>query len=270
MKRVLILFLVILHQFVSGYAQSEKLVLIKTSLGDIKVKLYNETPKHRDNFLKLVGEKYYDSILFHRVIKNFMIQAGDPVSKHAATDVQLGEGGPAYTIPAEFNPKLYHKKGVLAAAREGDDVNPLQASSGSQFYIVQGKVMTDQELAQVEIRVNTMRKYNRMRRYLMLPENSKMLNDISFSQGAKQDSLLRIVGGIVDTIYKKEPLFILTPEQREVYKAIGGTPHLDTNYTVFGEVIEGLDIVDKIASVKTGAADRPLEDVRIITMTVLN
>ncbi len=189
-------------------------VLLQTNYGDIVIRLSDSTPLHRDNFLKLVKTGYYDGILFHRVIKNFMIQAGDPDSRNAKPGEPLGNGGPGYTIPAEFRTSLFHKKGVIAAAR---DNNPEKASSGSQFYIVQGKIFTDAGLDSVET--------------------------------------YRLNG-------RKIP-----PEQREVYKTIGGTPHLDQNYTVFGEVVKGLDVVDKIAAVPTSKArdrDRPLEDVKII------
>jgi len=192
----------------------KKDVLLQTNYGDIVLRLSDSTPLHRDNFLKLVKTGYYDSVLFHRVIKNFMIQAGDPESKNAKPGQPLGNGGPSYTVPAEFRTTLFHKKGVIAAAR---DNNPEKASSGSQFYIVQGKIFTDAGLDSVET--------------------------------------YRLSG-------RKIP-----PDQREVYKTIGGTPHLDQNYTVFGEVVKGLDVVDKIASVATSKGpdrDRPLEDVRII------
>jgi peptidyl-prolyl cis-trans isomerase B (cyclophilin B) len=191
-------------------------VLLQTNYGDIIVRLYDSTPLHRDNFLKLVKTGYYDSVLFHRVIQNFMIQGGDPNSKQAKPGEPLGNGGPGYTIPAEFRPTIFHKKGVIAAARMGDNVNPEKASSGSQFYIVQGKIFTDAGLDSVE----TFR------------------------------------------LKRKIPA-----EQRAVYKTIGGVPHLDQAYTVFGEVVKGLDVVDKIAAVQTSKAsdrDRPLEDVKII------
>jgi len=189
-------------------------VLLQTTLGDIVLRLSDSTPLHRDNFLKLVKTGYYDSVLFHRVIQNFMIQSGDPNSKQAAPGQPLGAGGPGYRIPAEFRSTLFHKKGVIAAAR---DNNPEKASSGSQFYIVQGKIFTDAGLDSVET--------------------------------------FRLNG-------RKIP-----PEQREVYKTVGGVPHLDQAYTVFGEVISGIDVVDKIASVQTSKGadrDRPMEDVRII------
>jgi cyclophilin family peptidyl-prolyl cis-trans isomerase len=191
--------------------EKERKVLISTSYGDIKIRLYDETPLHRDNFIKLASEGYYDGTLFHRVINQFMIQGGDPDSKGAKSDAMLGNGGPAYTIPAEFISKYYHKKGVIAAAREGDNVNPNKASSGSQFYIVQGKKFTDAELDVITTRTG----------------------------------------------------HAFTKEERDVYKTIGGAPHLDGSYTVFGEVYEGLDVVDKIAAVKTGFADRPVDDIKM-------
>lgn len=189
-------------------------VEIGTTMGVIKVKLYNETPKHRDNFLKLVNEKFYDSLMFHRVIKDFMIQGGDPDSKRAKPGVMLGNGDVGYRVPAEFHPNLYHKKGALAAAR---DNNPAKESSGCQFYIVHGKKFTDEDLSRMETQTKR----------------------------------------------------TLPADQREFYKTIGGTPHLDQGYTVFGEVIEGLDVVDKIATTKTATADRPVEDVRITYMKAL-
>ena len=188
-------------------------VQLTTDSGIIVLRLYNQTPLHRDNFIKLVKEHYYDSVLFHRVIKNFMIQGGDPESKNAKPGILLGNGGPKYTIPAEFDTSLFHKKGVLAAAREGDNVNPKKASSGSQFYIVQGKIFTDAGLDSVET--------------------------------------FRLKG-------RKIPL-----SHREVYKTIGGAPHLDMNYTVFGEVESGLDVVDKIASAVRDTNNRPLTDIKM-------
>ncbi|MBL7730361.1 MAG: peptidylprolyl isomerase [Chitinophagaceae bacterium] len=187
-------------------------VLLQTSMGDITVRLSDLTPLHRDNFLKLVKTGYYDGVLFHRVIKDFMIQAGDPTSKDAKPGLPLGSGGPSYRVPAEFNEALFHKKGVIAAAR---DNNPEKASSGSQFYIVQGKTFTDAELSNFE------------------------------NQGK-----------------------VIPAAHKEVYKTLGGTPHLDGGYTVFGEVVKGIEVLDKIAAVATSRGadrDRPLEDVKIIT-----
>lgn len=197
-------------------------VLMQTTMGDIVIRLSDSTPLHRDNFLKLVKVGYYDSVLFHRVIKEFMIQSGDPNSKRAPAGQPLGNGGPGYTIPAEFRTTLFHKKGAIAAARTGDNVNPQKASSGSQFYLVQGKVYTDAGLDSLE---------------------TGRLNG------------------------RKIPV-----ATRESYKTIGGVPHLDQGYTVYGEVVKGLDVVDKIAAVQTSRAqdrDRPLQDVRIIKATLI-
>ena len=192
-------------------------VKIETSMGDIVVKLYNETPLHRDNFIKLVRQGSYDGLLFHRVIKNFMIQGGDPNSRNAKPGQSLGDGSLGYTIPAEFVPSLYHKKGALAAARQPDQVNPKKESSACQFYIVQGEKWSSDRLKMVEQRMGK-----------------------SFSK-----------------------------EQVEVYSTIGGTPFLDGDYTVFGEVVEGLEVVDKIAAVQCGAMDRPVNDVMMKKMTII-
>ena len=223
---VILLTLPCILQTNTTYAQKAKIIInenietmvqIETTKGKMIVKLYNETPLHRDNFVKLVKEKYYDSLLFHRVIADFMIQGGDPDSKNAPQGQMLGNGGPNYTIPAEFKSTLIHKKGVLAAARTADNINPKKESSGSQFYIVQGKIFDEKQLEYICSKT-----------------------------------------GIVYTY-----------EQKEIYKTIGGTPHLDGSYTVFGEVIEGFDVIDKIAAEKTDQADRPIEDVKIISMTIL-
>ncbi|MDR3128729.1 MAG: peptidylprolyl isomerase [Tannerellaceae bacterium] len=196
----------------------ETVVLIETDLGKIKVKLYNETPQHRDNFIKNVSAKLYDGILFHRVIKHFMIQAGDVNSKTATADTPLGNGDLGYTIPAEFiYPKYFHKRGALCAARTGDHVNPEKASSASQFYIVTGKYYTDMEL----------------------------------------DKMERVTG------------MAFTSEQRQAYMKDGGAPHLDGAYTVFGEVIDGMKIVDEIQSSPTGNQDRPLKDICIKSAAIV-
>ncbi len=252
---------------------NETMVLIETTKGNIKIKLYNETPKHRDNFIKLVKEKYYDGILFHRVIKNFMIQTGDPNSKNAPAGKMLGNGGPGYTIPAEFNPALIHKKGALAAARTGDNINPAKASSGSQFYIVQGKKATDDELNKIEANINNSQEVDKIKNFILRPENRKIKDEVMKYQNehntAKLDSIQRKITEIVEQNLKNTPPFKYSQQERNIYKTIGGTPFLDMNYTVFGEVIEGLDIVDKIAGVKTSQGDRPEEDVKIISMKII-
>jgi len=198
-------------------------VLLETTAGNIRIGLYEETPQHRDNFLKLTKMQVYDSLLFHRVIKDFMIQSGDTNSKHAKPGQLLGTGDFDYTQEPEFRlPQIFHRKGVVAMAREGDDKNPERRSSACQFYIVWGKVLDDARIAKVQERLDTL------------------------TQGSVK----------------------LTPEMIEVYKTVGGTPHLDGQYTVFGEIVEGMEIVDKIQQAKTDKNDRPLEDIRILRATV--
>lgn len=242
-------------------------VLIKTTLGDIIVRLYDETPLHRDNFLKLAAEGYYDGTLFHRVIKNFMVQGGDPKSKGAAPGVQLGTGGPDYTIPAEFNRALIHKKGALAAARQGDEVNPERRSSGSQFYIVTGEVMSAGKLTQLEKQLQ-MQQLQSIFNTLVVENRSKI---IELRKNRDNAGLMKLQEELEKEARARDkelgaPKY--TDEQREIYTSIGGTPFLDQNYTVFGEVVEGLDVVDKIQLVATLPGDRPKEDVSM-TMTVI-
>ena len=245
----------------------ESIVIISTIYGDMKVKLYDETPLHKANFIKLVSANFFDDLLFHRVIKDFMIQGGDPDSKNSTPEAVLGNGGPGYTIPAEFIPGLYHKKGVLAAARESDQVNPKKESSGSQFYIVQGKIFADQELNMIESKINQNIKNQIMGKILKSPENEALrLKLDSIKKTGSQEAMMKFIKEL-DPIAEKELVkqgrFKFTPEQRKIYTTIGGTPHLDGNYTVFGEVIEGLNVIDSIASVKTGKNDRPLVDVKM-------
>lgn len=239
----------------------EKKVIISTDFGDIVIKLYNDTPLHRDNFLKLAEEGFYDGLLFHRVIKDFMIQGGDPESRNAAPGKQLGAGGPNYQIPAEIIDGRFHKKGALAAARQGDNVNPEKKSSGSQFYIVQGKVYDEPSLKQFE----EQQKFREIRAEAMKMYNEQMGLIQRLQQEGKADSLNMIRIEIQEAAEKKvdTSAFAFRKEQREAYTTIGGTPHLDGAYTVFGEVVEGLHIIDQIANVKTAPGDRPLEDLKI-------
>lgn len=243
-------------------------VEIKTSLGDIVVSLYNETPKHRDNFLKLVKEGYYDGVLFHRVIKDFMVQTGDGNSKTAKQDDVLGAGDPGYTIEAEIvYPKFFHKRGALAAARTGDEVNPEKRSSGSQFYIVTGEKYTTAQMASMEKNMVNMKKNSIFTKFV----NERRQDIIKMQQQGDTLGLKELEHELValtEAEYAKNPVS-LTSEQRHAYTTEGGTPHLDGNYTVFGEVVKGMDVVDKIQNVKTGRNDRPVEDVRIISMKVL-
>lgn len=243
-------------------------VLVKTTKGDFTVLLYGDTPKHRDNFVKLAREGYYDSTLFHRVIKQFMVQAGDPDSKTATAGQRLGSGGPDYTLDAEIVfPKHFHKRGALAAARQGDQVNPMKRSSGSQFYVVTGKRVAPAEMAQME-------------QYMVNQQMQTVFNNLAASHRdeimamqragdraglkALQDKLIAQTEAEV----KAHPVTI-TEEMKQTYTSIGGTPHLDNAYTVFGEVIEGMEVIDSIEQVATNSDDRPKEDVRILSMQVL-
>lgn len=219
--KTLVITLCLLSATAGTYAQKnnkthETMILMETSEGTMKIKLYDGTPLHRDNFIKLAKEHFYDGLLFHRVIEGFMIQGGDPESKGADASKHLGSGGPGYTIPAELLPQYFHKKGALAAARTGDQGNPQRRSSGSQFYIVHGKTISEGQIKQLE------------------------------NYG-----------------------FVFSDEQKRIYETIGGTPTLDAQYTVFGEVVEGLDVVDKIAGTETGTADRPKKDVVILKVSVV-
>ena len=244
-------------------------VKIETTMGDIVVELYNETPKHRDNFIKLAKEGVYDSTLFHRVFRQFMIQAGDPESKNANDTAMLGSGDVGYTVPAEFMPqKFFHKRGALAAARMGDDVNPERASSGCQFYIVTGKKFREAQLLDMAGQKNNARLdtlFNQLaRKHMKEIYKLRKAND--------ENGLMELQDNLeaqAQALYKEEEPFMFTPEQIAAYTTIGGTPHLDGAYTVFGQVLSGMDTVEKIETTKTGKADRPVENVRILKATVL-
>tara|TARA_B100000575_G_scaffold186480_1_gene150201 strand:- start:1539 stop:2192 length:654 start_codon:yes stop_codon:yes gene_type:complete len=215
--RLLLLTSLMLLFWINGYSEQKTRVLLETKYGEVVILLYNETPKHKENFIKLINEGFYNNTLFHRVIPGFMIQGGDPESRNGTSeDAVLGKGGPGYTLPAEFIDGLFHKKGALAAARMGDAINPKKESSGSQFYLVEGKVHSVEELLALSKRFN-----------------------------------------------KK-----FTDEQIKIYTSVGGTPHLDGDYTVFGEVVSGFDVITKISSLKRSSSNRPLDDV-FITLTIL-
>ena len=246
----------------------DALVEIKTSVGDITIRLYGETPKHRDNFLKLVNDGFYNDVLFHRVINKFMIQTGDPESKGAPARKMLGAGGPGYDIDAEIiYPQFFHKRGALAAARQGDEVNPGRRSSGSQFYIVTGKVYNEGQLGQME-------------KQLQMQQMQSIFNDLASQH---RDSIMAMrrnrdqagLQALQDELVKKTEAEAaknpvkFTDAQREAYTTVGGTPHLDGTYTVFGEVVEGMDVVAKIETTATAAQDRPKEDIKIISMKVI-
>lgn len=243
----------------------DETVIISTSLGEIQLKLYKDTPLHSNNFIKLAEQGFFDSTLFHRVIEGFMIQGGDPDSKHAQPGVELGNGGPGYDIPAEILPNHIHIRGALAAAREDDKVNPKRLSSGSQFYIVQGKQYSDPELDMVVKKQNSLAKQQIFVTIMDRPENITLRNDF-FSADARVDSvhfkfLLDTLNGMIDKEFALQTPYTIPAEKRAIYKTTGGAPHLDGHYTIFGEVIKGMEVVDKIAAVKRDKNDRPLEDI---------
>ena len=242
-------------------------VLIQTTEGDITVRLYDQTPQHRDNFLKLAAEGYYDGTLFHRVIKDFMIQGGDPDSIGAPAGKSLGVGGPDYTIDAEILPELFHKRGALCAARQGDEVNPTKRSSGSQFYIVWGKKYSEGELRQMDKQLQMQQEQSVFNS--LVTKNRDLILKLRRERdraglSALQDELLAETHAVCASMPKPQ----LGAEQKQAYSTIGGTPFLDGQYTVFGEVEEGLDVVGKIQEVATGRGDRPVADVKVVSMKV--
>ena len=248
----------------------ETIVVMDTTLGEIKLKLSNETPKHRDNFIKLAKEGQYEGLLFHRVIKDFMIQGGDVTSKDAPMNKQLGAGDLGYTVPAEFKyPTYFHKKGALCAARTGDEVNPERASSASQFYIVTGKKYSESELNQMEKQLDSRLKqeiFNRLQ-----TENRTKIMELYRSGNKEELAILRDthIGKTELEAEKRKGEAKIPAEIRETYKTIGGVPFLDNQYTVYGEVIEGIEVVDAIQQVKTNKQDRPTENVIIKSVKIM-
>ena len=248
----------------SKYPKEQYVVKIETTKGNIVVALDNDTPLHRDNFVKLVKEGFYNGVSFHRVIQNFMIQTGDPNTKDPNSKELPGTGDLGYTISAELVPGKFHKKGALAAARMGDNVNPEKRSSASQFYIVQGEVYTNQQLEEFEMRITqqnayqlAMQRFNEQREKLMKPEMS-------------QETLRRIFDSLMTSELRNVHEFRFSPEAKQAYTTVGGTPHLDNSYTVFGEVVEGLEVVDAIAAAETAQGDVPKERIEIKKMTLIN
>ena len=253
--------------------QSQKnkdvMIRLETTRGNVIIKLYDETPLHRDNFIKLIENKTYEGTLFHRVINNFMIQAGDPESREAKPGQMLGSGDVGYTIPAEIDfPRHYHRRGTLAAARQGDQVNPERNSSGCQFYIITGTVYSKEMLSSMEEQRNmkqVRRLYDlQMSKYKDLFKKMRMSNDFDGVADLEQ-KIMEISEAKADSM----PDFKFTPEQIQDYTTVGGTPHLDGEYTVFGEVVEGMDVIDSIQKVETDRNDRPKEDIRILHVSVL-
>jgi cyclophilin family peptidyl-prolyl cis-trans isomerase len=251
----------------AGNKNEEKIVRIETEFGTIKIKLYNETPLHRDNFIKLIKDGVYTDLLFHRIIQGFMIQGGDPDSKNAEPGKRLGNGDLGYTIPAEINPKFFHRRGVLAAARQGDDINPEKRSSASQFYILQGKVFRPDELDTIQLKLEETRKLNMLQTRIKTiePELKKLATE------NKQDEILTRYNAMKEEVSAeaaKLPPIKFSEEQRKVYTTVGGYPPLDNNYTIFGEVIEGMGVVDNIAEQPRDKFDRPLKDIKF-TITLV-
>lgn len=245
---------------------AETRVKLHTTEGDIIVKLYDDTPEHRDNFIKLVKDKYYDQVLFHRVIKNFMVQAGDPNSRTADSTAMLGAGDPSYTLPAEIDyPKHFHKYGALAAARQGDQVNPQKRSSGSQFYIVTGEKYDSAALDQMVKRANNMK----MQEYFYELARQHMDSIRAMQQRGDKEGLDALQQKLVRQTEASVTPASMPAEVREAYMKVGGTPHLDGEYTVFGEVTEGMDVVEKIQNAATGKADRPKQDIRILSTEIV-
>jgi peptidyl-prolyl cis-trans isomerase B (cyclophilin B) len=269
-KMFAFLSLVVIAQWMTGCAQDsgekDYVVTITTKYGDMIAILYDETPKHKQNFIKLAKEHYFDGTLFHRVIKEFMIQGGDPDSKTVKPGGHLGNGGPGYSIPAEINPKFFHEKGALSAARLGDEVNPTKASSGSQFYVVQGHKAMPYEIEQIKI---DQRKLGAGLQQLLADPANKVLRDslMELRSSGDFEGFQEKVFSLVPRIEKATGMKVsreVPPEIVKAYTELGGAPHLDGEYTVFGKVIKGLDVIDKIASLPGDPSDRPLEDVSMV------
>ena len=258
-----------------AHAKLDTLVVINTSYGAITLKLYDDTPNHKQNFLKLAKSGFYDSLLFHRIISGFMIQGGDPDSKKADASQNLGNGDIGYTLTPEILPTHIHKKGALAAARQGDDVNPGKLSSGCQFYIVQGKKFSDLDMVTVESRMLSQLKQSIIWKYMSKPENSKLKEQYTAHQQARNsDSLNAIIKQlqpIVEAELKNQKSHKFSDEEKRIYATKGGSPHLDGNYTVFGEVVDGLDVIDRIAEVELVGNSRPKLDVRMkVSLQIVN
>ena len=254
----------IICTFAAKIQQIMSKVKIQTMLGDITVRLYDETPIHRDNFLKLAREGYYDGTLFHRVIKGFMIQGGDPDSKNAPAGKMLGVGGPDYTLQAEIKDNLFHKRGALAAARQGDEVNPERRSSGSQFYIVWGDIYNEGQLRQFSKQLRMQKVQDAFNALAAEHKAEIMQMRRDRNRAALQELQDKLVAEAESKVGKEG----LTEEQLQLYSTLGGTPHLDGQYTVFGEVDEGLEIVEMIQGTATGRADRPLDDIEMRMVVV--
>jgi len=262
MKKSLLFVALLSATLLMSCGEQVDVVTIKTSYGDMVAILYDETPKHKENFLKLVDQKFFDSTLFHRVMEGFMIQGGDPDSKKAQPGQMLGQGGPGYTIPAEINPKFFHDKGALAAARLSDEMNPNKESSGSQFYIVQGSVIPEdeQKIDEQQIQMGLQQMYQGGK-YQSFFDSLQMF----FTNGDMAGYQEKILGSraLIEKATGVKTTKEVSPDQLKAYSTVGGVPFLDGNYTVFGHLVSGLDVLDKIVAVQKDQANRPLEDIRM-------
>ena len=263
----LLLTALVLGSFVKKGDEVE--VIMTTSKGELILKLYNQTPIHRDNFVNLINNQFYNGISFHRVIKNFMAQAGDPNSRDPEYTGSLGNNSEGETLPAEIYPSLFHKKGALAAARMGDQVNPEKRSSGSQFYIVQGKKYNRNQLTQMEARINQQLEGNLVGIFLKDSSNREYMNRVKVcQQNGWMDSLNVVIGEIKNMVLKDVDKFTFSEEQLKAYETVGGTPFLDNGYTVFGEVVSGIDIIDSICTTPTLPGDKPQEPIIILSVKI--
>ena len=271
MKLKSLILTVIVLVLISACGEKDYLVVIHTDYGDMKAILYDETPQHKENFIKLVREGYYDSLLFHRVMQGFMIQGGDPDSRNSPAGERLGNGGPGYTIPAEFRPEFIHTKGALSAARQPDQFNPRKESSGSQFFIVQGEKISPQQMAANADNAKYAQIVSLLNQMFAAGKEPELLQELIALQSSGDAEALRKRTfeslPIVEREYGKQTFPNFTPAQIEAYANEGGSPHLDGAYTIFGRVVEGLDVIDKIASQPTDQADRPNSNI-IMTMSL--
>ncbi len=266
MNKSVIIILVFVLTLVTGCAQkTDYVVTIKTNQGEMVAILYDETPKHKANFIKLAKEYYFDSLLFHRVIAGFMIQGGDPNSKKIKAGDQLGNGGPGYTVDAEFNPQFFHEKGALSAARLGDQQNPTKASSGSQFYIVQGTIVPQANMD--DLKIDQLQLNMGFRQIMQNPANKPLIDSLNqVYLAGDMEVYKRKIFDLVPRIEKETGMKItkfVSADKIKAYTTVGGAPHLDGEYTVFGKVIKGLEVIDKIAAVQKDGGDRPIEDIRM-------